>query len=92
MKKTGPKKRRNKRKRSKGLLLPKSNYRKVLSHFQDNYRKSCQSKVRHEYEYEAKNHMLELRAKGDHSPLLTTYPCPYCGGWHVGHKRPERKE
>ena len=87
-KKVGPHRRKSKeaRKRERQKKRVRSRPRKVWKLFEGNYESSCKGKVQHEFEQEAKNHALELRARGDRSPLLTWYPCAYCGKWHVGHK------
>ncbi len=41
-------------------------------------RRSCESKVRHSDEEAAARHARSLGV------IYMPYPCPFCGGWHLG--------
>ena len=46
-------------------------------------RRVCEGKRRHETEAAAWAEVnRNPRSNHEHSP----YPCPHCGGWHVGHR------
>jgi hypothetical protein len=47
--------------------------------------RSCASKVRYESEGEAR-HMRRQQIR-DHGGSLYVYPCRFCEGFHLGHKR-----
>ena len=44
--------------------------------------KRCGEKLRHAHEFDAKQHVRRLKAKGKAG--ARTYRCPDCGYWHVG--------
>lgn len=47
--------------------------------------RSCARKIRHESEGAAYKHTEELIRKHGRQPdTPMPYPCPCCGGWHVG--------
>lgn len=48
--------------------------------------KACASKKRYDSRAEAKAAITACERHG--SPALYLYRCPYCGGWHLTHKRP----
>lgn len=50
--------------------------------------KACESKARYASRAEAKATIAACERHG--SPALYTYRCPYCGGWHLTHKRPQK--
>jgi hypothetical protein len=45
-------------------------------------RKACTGKTRHVDLAAAREAALRARGRGHR---VNTYPCPYCGGWHIGH-------
>lgn len=47
--------------------------------------KACESKQRYASRHEAESTAAACEAHG--SPKLYTYKCPYCGGWHLTHKK-----
>jgi hypothetical protein len=49
----------------------------------------CGQKERHPDQADALEHRARLIAAGTdpEAHLLDTYPCGYCGAWHVGHDR-----
>ncbi len=63
-------------------------------------RKACAGKVRHATESDAKIHLAKLVHKLrrvipektgiDNGGFVHAYPCPWCGGWHVGHPKKRR--
>ena len=50
--------------------------------------KACESKTRYASRAEAKATITSCERHG--SPALYLYRCPYCGGWHLTHKRPKK--
>ena len=50
--------------------------------------KACESKSRYASRAEAKATIASCERRG--SPALYLYRCPYCGGWHLTHKRPKK--
>lgn len=48
--------------------------------------KACESKQRYDTRADAKAAIAACERHG--SPALYLYRCPYCGGWHLTHKRP----
>ena len=53
-------------------------------------RKSCVRKTRYASQVEAQSAMGMLKRLDRQSGAISfmrTYPCPFCGGWHVGHTR-----
>ena len=50
--------------------------------------KACESKQRYATRADAKATIATCERHG--SPALYLYKCPYCGGWHLTHKRPNR--
>lgn len=50
--------------------------------------KACESKARYGSRAEAKATIASCERHG--SPALYLYRCPYCGGWHLTHKRPKK--
>lgn len=50
--------------------------------------KACESKRRYATRADAKATIATCERHG--SPALYLYKCPYCGGWHLTHKRPSR--
>lgn len=55
--------------------------------------RACGRKKRHESQETATkemNRLIRVRRVGD-SPL-SVYRCPWCGGWHVGHRPMQRSK
>lgn len=50
--------------------------------------KACESKARYATRAEAQATIAACERHG--SPALYIYRCPYCGGWHLTHKRPRK--
>ena len=50
--------------------------------------KACESKQRYDTRADAKAAIAACERHG--SPALYLYRCPYCGGWHLTHKRPRK--
>lgn len=51
---------------------------------------SCTRKQKMRSKRQAKDAIAGMvRALGLHRSIFTFYPCPYCGKWHVGHRRPD---
>ncbi len=51
----------------------------------------CVGKVRHAKEQNAINAVEDMTKKNKerhNDREVTHYPCPYCGGWHIGKKIP----
>ena len=51
-------------------------------------RKACKDKVRHETREAAGSALRKIPPKHRHK--MHVYPCPHCGGFHIGH-RPQKK-
>ena len=51
----------------------------------DDEASSCAGKVRYGHRETALRACQDMRAKGRD---LEPYPCPYCNGWHLGHRLP----
>ena len=50
--------------------------------------KACNNKRRLESEGWAKE--CAEKATANYGELMTEYPCPFCGFWHIGHKMDSR--
>jgi len=48
--------------------------------------RKCDGKKRYDSKMPAEQHALKLR-KEERGHNATAYPCEYCKGWHVGHRR-----
>lgn len=48
--------------------------------------KACESKRRYATRADAKASVAVCEKRG--APALYIYRCPYCGGWHLTHRRP----
>jgi len=48
----------------------------------DHWRADGQAKTRFPSEHEANRAALSYRL--EHGSDLAAYPCPFCGGWHLG--------
>lgn len=54
--------------------------------------RSCGRKQRHSTRADALAHMLSLvRDTGTPVGAMSVYRCPYCGHWHVGHRKHTRR-
>ncbi len=51
--------------------------------------RSCAIKHRYGKYAQAKRALKNTRRHATDGKTLQVYECPYCGGWHVGHKRVE---
>ena len=50
--------------------------------------RACGRKRRYETRVEAAK-AAERSARRKDSPKIFVYECPYCGGWHLTHRRPK---
>lgn len=51
-------------------------------------RKGCRGKVRYDTAEEARGHIVDLIRNGKAARgTVHSYPCDFCGGHHVGHRR-----
>lgn len=55
---------------------------------EDEYR-ACARKRRYATQVEAKK-AAQLGSKRKDAPKLYVYECPYCGGWHLTHRKPQK--
>jgi hypothetical protein len=54
--------------------------------------RTCGRKIRHAYKLDAEEHLNSLIREGDARPgSMNVYRCPYCNGWHVGHRKHVRR-
>lgn len=44
---------------------------------------SCGRKVRYETEEKAMRRAIMSMLRSEEGAVVTAYPCPYCGGWHL---------
>lgn len=51
--------------------------------------RACRRKKRYETRVEAQK-AAERSSKRKDAPKIFVYECPYCGGWHLTHRRPKR--
>lgn len=51
--------------------------------------RACARKRRYATSVEAKK-AAEKSSKRKDAPKLFVYECPYCGGWHLTHRKPRR--
>jgi len=49
------------------------------------YKNSCKNKVNYKWKYTANTVLDNLKQKY-HTQELESYPCYFCGGWHIGRK------
>ena len=49
--------------------------------------RACGRKKRYETRAEAKK-AAEASSRRRDAPKIFVYECPYCGGWHLTHRRP----
>lgn len=45
--------------------------------------RSCAGKRRHATRHDARAAAVAGRARGE---VVREYACPFCGGWHIGHR------
>jgi len=50
-------------------------------------RKACTGKIRHVDQTRAVGALLAMKKGGMDTTGLHTYKCPFCSGWHLGHRR-----
>lgn len=48
----------------------------------DKRARQCGTKIRHKNRIGALIHLKKLK-----NAQMNAYPCPHCGGWHVGHSQ-----
>lgn len=53
--------------------------------------RACDGKIRHEYKAQALGQWAGLAHAGARYNQLQVYKCPYCAGWHVGHRSGKRR-
>lgn len=51
--------------------------------------RACMRKKRYETRVDAQKAAARSSKRKD-APKIFVYQCPYCGGWHLTHKRPSR--
>ena len=51
--------------------------------------KACGRKKRYDMRMDAKK-AAEKSSRRKDAPKIFVYECPYCGGWHLTHRRPDR--
>ncbi len=51
--------------------------------------RTCGRKKRYETRVDAKK-AAEKSSRRRDAPRIFVYECPYCGGWHLTHRRPGR--
>ena len=51
--------------------------------------KACGRKKRYDMRMDAKK-AAEKSSRRKDAPKIFVYECPYCGGWHLMHRRPDR--
>lgn len=51
--------------------------------------RACGRKRRYETRIDAKK-AAERSSRRKDAPKIFVYECPYCGGWHLTHRRPGR--
>ena len=51
--------------------------------------RACGRKKRYEMRVDAKK-AAERSSRRKDAPKIFVYECPYCGGWHLTHRRPAR--
>lgn len=51
--------------------------------------RACGRKKRYETRVDAKK-AAEKSSRRKDAPKIFVYECPYCGGWHLTHRRPGR--
>lgn len=51
--------------------------------------RACGRKRRYETRFDAKR-AAERSSRRKDAPKIFVYECPYCGGWHLTHRRPGR--
>ncbi len=51
--------------------------------------RACGRKKRYETRVEARK-AAERNSRRKDAPKIFIYECPYCGGWHLTHRRPGR--
>lgn len=51
--------------------------------------RACGRKTRYETHVDAKKAAARSSRRKD-APKIFVYECPYCGGWHLTHRRPGR--
>lgn len=51
--------------------------------------RACGRKRRYETRVDAKK-AAERSSRRKDAPKIFVYECPYCGGWHLTHRRPGR--
>ena len=51
--------------------------------------RACGRKKRYETRVDAKK-AAERSSRRKDAPKIFVYECPYCGGWHLTHRRPAR--
>lgn len=51
--------------------------------------RSCGRKKRYDTRVDAKK-AAERSSRRKDAPKIFVYECPYCGGWHLTHRRPAR--
>lgn len=50
-------------------------------------RRQCEGKVRHKTKADAWAAIRTMHRKHGYCGNLQPYPCKFCGGWHVGHRK-----
>ena len=50
--------------------------------------RACGRKRRYETRVDAKK-VAERSSRRKDAPKIFVYECPYCGGWHLTHRRPK---
>lgn len=51
----------------------------------------CGMKTPHPTKTDAENHLWSLIRSGTKPGAMSVYHCPYCGAWHVGHRKHLRR-
>ena len=51
--------------------------------------RACGRKKRYDTRVDAKK-AAERSSRRKDAPKIFVYECPYCGGWHLTHRRPAR--
>lgn len=51
--------------------------------------RACGRKKRYDTRVDAKK-AAETSSRRKDAPKIFVYECPYCGGWHLTHRRPQR--